>query len=329
MSLRPSLHESTEEISSKRIQALQEVGAKYIARSYATCMSAGPHLPHVLKVEQDNYYREFAKVSPVHVIAPEQSILTTLESFNVKGGPVMIIANHPPYEKTISPSREQVASYLRILGKEDLVEGVKEHLPAVIARRAVISNTLDQILPGFEYQFHVVGAEFYDPPMSTIQQQDGTIIVPYEPKSRGGGGFPTMYIGMRNVFEQSQTHPKPIVVAFPEGGSSRTGIEKLSQFHNGPFSAAQLYATEYGASVVMIPMVMGVRSDLSSVTEILQPFQLRHDKVINPHALALTLSNNMQTEYDHLLGQMGEYFWKGMKYPYGGPGKEEIVKQNQ
>lgn len=328
MSLRPSPHESTEEIASKRIQALKGVAADYIARSYATCMSARFNLPHIHKMAQDKYYYEFAEVAPITVLNPHEGVVENLEIFNARGGNIMIIANHPPFEKTISPTREQVEISLKTLGRKDLIEGMDNHLPAVIARRAVIAKTLEQVFPGLEHQFHVVGAEFYKPPMRTIQEDDGTIIVPYKPKSQGDG-FLMMYGGMRTAFDQSQVHPKPIVVVFPEGGSSRDGIETLSRFHSGPFGVAQSYAMRHNVPVTVIPIVMGVQSDFTSVSKVLPPFQLSPTNPVDVGLFSESQREMMQLEYTRLLSGMGDYYWKGMKYPYGGMPKEQIISAIQ
>lgn len=325
MTLRPVTRESDSEVVSRRIQALKGVAADYIARSYAICKNAASDLPQGLRVAQNDYYRGFAEIAPVTVLTPHEGVAENLLHFDALNNPIMIIANHPPFEKTISPTREQVETSLKTLGREDLIEGMDDHLPAVIARRAVIAKTLDQALSGLEYQFHVVGAEFYKPPMRTIQEDDGTIIVPYIPKSQGDG-FLMMYGGMRTAFDQSQVHPKPIVVVFPEGGSSRDGIETLSRFHSGPFGVAQSYAMRHNVPVTVIPIVMGVRSDFTSVSKVLPPFQLSPTNPVDAGLFSESQREMMQLEYTRLLNRMGSYYWQGMAYPYGGPSKEMITQ---
>ncbi|MBI4973169.1 hypothetical protein HZC27_01005 [Candidatus Roizmanbacteria bacterium] len=276
-------------------------------------------------MEQDKYYREFAEVAPITVLNPHEGVVENLEIFNARGGNIMIIANHPPYEKTISPTREQVEESLRALGRGDLIEGMEDHFPAVIARRAVIAKTLNQVFPELDYQFHVVGAEFYNQPMSTIQQQDETIIVPYTQTSHQGDGYLELYRGMRIAFDPSRVHPKHIVVAFPEGRSSRDGIEKLSRFHSGPFGVAQTYAIRHNVPVTVLPIVMGVRSDFSTVSKMLPPFQLNPANLVETVLFSKTQAEMMQLEYTRLLYKMGSYYWQGMAYPYGGPSKETIT----
>ena len=311
-------------IAQGRIGRLTDATARYIASSYASCVDSPQDLAVRLRAAQQQFFTEFGQIAPVDV----ESLETARDRLARVDfdGPVVIISNHPPFEKAIKPDAAQFQHALNELGRSELVEGTTAHLPGVIARRGVINSILSQLLPGQAFGFSVVGAKFDDPPMSTIQDNDGSIVLPY---GQGGqGGFEALSAGVNRVFDKNRSAQIPVVVAFPEGGNSKTTVEVLAPFHGGIFVASQQYATASGRPVTILPLAMGVRSDFSIGVKVLDPFLLRPD---SPSSTDLqSLHDHMQKEYQSLLHVMPHgWYWKGLEYPYGGPAKSAIVQGKQ
>ncbi|MEK7141152.1 MAG: hypothetical protein AAB800_01245 [Patescibacteria group bacterium] len=201
-----------------------------------------------------------------------------------------------------------------------------ENLPAGIARRAVINQILMTIYPEKHFQYHVVGSK-YRPPLHIVQENDGTIIVPYTEK--GIGGFEMLKNGLHQTLAHNEiTHPRtPVVVTFPEGEQPQI-IEHLKPFHSGVFAAAASVSQEAGVTISILPLVMAVKDDFSVEAKMLTPIQITPPLVQKKAAQEFTasLQIEMQTAYTELLQSFPGYYWRGMTYPFGGISRQKILE---
>jgi hypothetical protein len=315
-----------EEHARVRINALQETAAELFAESLV--LAREKNRQDLFFLAQERYFSSFATIVPVTVEAVDRGI----EAVDPDRQHLIIIANHPPMEKTVSPTADLLLRALRARGRNDIIPTLQNitNLPAGIARRGIIRATLSTILPNTLFRYHVVGAR-YRPPLHVVQKRDGTIIVPYVDKEEKSG-YGMLLEGMAHTMNQHppDTTTKHAIVTFPEGMQPQT-IEVLRPFHSGIFSAIhELRTASY--PIVILPLVMAMRADFSAVTRVLPPITSEHPLSFLPAQQAATqLQTLFQDTYSDMLQSSlgGQYYWRGMKYPFGGLSRNQILGTSQ
>lgn len=316
------------EIANQRKLSLQVAAANLFAESLILCNDQPVDLQDQLILAQEKYFSDFSNTIPVTLHPLSLAVREELKKINTPTQKILLISNHPPYEKAVSPTAKQLIHALNLYGHNEIVSTLQnmENLPAGIARRAVINQVLKTIYPEKHFQYHVVGAK-YRPPLHIVQENDGTIIVPYAEK--GTGGFEMLTNGLRQTLASDEnTYPRiPVVVAFPEGEHPQT-IEQLKPFHSGIFAASASISKEIGISISILPLVIAVKDDFSVYVKILEPIQITPALAQKAIAQEFTISlqKEMQTAYTDLLQSFSGYFWRGMTYPFGGISRQKILE---
>ena len=315
-----------------RIKGIKEAAANYFAVSLCHVADFKDHPGdlnrHLLGAQELFFYR-FSQIVPIRFDVASPQAEDRLRTIDPRSSLLMIISNHLPFEKTASPEVANYDNVLAQMGRVDVADKFRPtHLPAVISRRGVFASIMTQFYSDHNLSYHVIGGEFGFP-LSEIQKNDGSIIVPYGKNQ--AGGFQLLYHGMKHVAQlhaQANKDHFPMIVGFPEGGNPQT-IENLKDFHSGIFAAASQLAAE-GVDIRILPFVMAVDRDFAVNTMLLDPIAVppglagREDS----HQFASAIRANMQEVYTQMLESMGDYFWKGMIYPYGGVTRSQIVAMN-
>lgn len=308
-----------------RIVAVQQACAQLFASSLIACLDESVSLSIDLWSFQEVFFSAFSEVIPVHTnrILEENSQL--IEDALANGISLLILANHPPFEKTVSPSQLQLRDSMRASGRESVVNALQnpDNLPANIVRTAVINAVMRQILPQAHFYYHTVAARRL-PPLDLVQVNDGSIVVPYAGSEPNG--FAMLKNGLSHVFAMDPSH---VVIGYPEGGNPQV-IEELKPFHSGIIAAAAKTLSEE-KSLLIVPIVMAVGSQFQIETDLLRPLPLlsEHGSRESSAALARTLESQFNTAYARLITSMGDqYFWKGMVYPFGGLSRKDFLPKN-
>lgn len=322
-------------IAQQRIGQMRDDLVDLYARSFTHLLDFKDHpdeLTNALLKEQGIFYQK-SQINVPTFLANETVSGNMAEALSGDDyDALIIIANHPPFEKTVVPDVAQYYRYLEEHGRHDVAEAFALkpiHLPAMIARRAAIAQAIQNIVPLEQARFDVVGVAFSEP-LSLIQQHDRSIAVPY---GQGLNGFDVLRQGVRNTAldNRQQGVHQSMILAFPEGKNPPT-IEQFSPFHRGVFAAAgQESASEL--SFKIMPLVMAVASDLSVVVDVLPPFYSlpQHSGKEESLQVAQEMQGTMFAHYQHLLYNVlgGNFYWKGMEYPYGGPSRNQIQNMNR
>lgn len=309
-------------IAQKRIERIQQAAATLFAKSLAISLQSPQDLSEQLWGAQNKFFDQFERAIPIEI-----QTNTSIQIYqNLKPKQLLIIANHPPFEKTVSPTENQFRTTLHKIGQDNIIPHLDnmKNLPAGIARRAIINHVMRTMFPKEKFRYHVVGAR-YRPPLNAIQEVDGTIIVPYADKNHHG--FNMLLDGLRKVYtDQSDAAHNHIAVTFPEGEQPYV-IENLKPFHRGIFVSCRQLIDE-GIPITILPIVMTVQSDFSIITRILEPINDTNltTESINLDTLAFSLQQKYQNIYsDMLQSAQGGYYWHGMTYPFGGISRTDIL----
>lgn len=309
-------------LAKNRIAIIQNAAADLFAYSLSACMEHDPSLTENLWEAQDIFFSKIHSHIPITIDTGSRENIERTRSVDLSQNHLIIIANHPPFEKTVSPTETQFRDALHAIHKHYLVDQIDntKNLPAGIMRRAVIDSIIRSIYPGVQFQHHVVGGR-YRPPLNIVQEHDGTIIVPYANEETNG--FDMLLNGLTRVFRYTHDLRVHTVVTFPEGEQPRV-IEELKPFHTGIFAAAQKLTAEKHIPVTLLPVVMAVAADFSVHSRVLTPIQsILHEQEAH---LASTLQREFQQEYLSMLQSMPDgYYWQGMTYPYGGISRSDIL----
>lgn len=307
----------------RRIADIQRAAADLFADSLIACLDNLPSLSEHLWEAQNTFFSEINSHIPINVDTDSTESIERARAINLSQRHLIVIANHPPFEKTVSPSETQFQDALRRFNKQQLVSQIDnmKNLPAGIMRRAVIHYVMQKIYPHVEFRYHVVGSR-YRPPLNVVQENDGTIIVPYANEETNG--FNMLLNGLNQIYERREDAAHiHVCIAFPEGEQPRV-IEELKPFHAGIFAAAEKLTFEKNIPVTILPIVMTVTADFSIRTRVLSPIQ--PELLWKEKQFASTLQQQFQHVYLHMLQSMPDgYYWQGMMYPFGGLSRSDIL----
>ncbi len=307
----------------RRIADIQRASADLFAKSLIACLENHSSLSEHLWEAQNTFFSEINSHIPINVDTDSTESIKRARAIDLSQHHLIVIANHPPFEKTVSPSETQFQDALRRFNKQQLVGQIDnmKNLPAGIMRRAVINYVMQKIYPHGEFRYHVVGSR-YRPPLNVVQEHDGTIIVPYA--NEEANGFNMLLNGLSQIYERHEnTAHLHVCVTFPEGEQPFV-IEELKPFHTGIFAAAEKLTFERNIPVTILPIVMTVAADFSLHARVLSPIQPEHHWKENQ--LASTLQQQFQQVYLDMLQSMPDgYYWKGMTYPFGGISRNDIL----
>jgi len=314
------------ETAKHRVFYVQTAAADLFAASLVLCSEQPPDLQESLWQAQETFFSRIADEIPVTVQASDETIYA-VRAIEPATQNIILVANHPPFEKTISPTGEQLVLAFKQLDKSNIADSLDNltNLPAGIMRRAVLDRVMHTLYPTLQFRHHVVGSR-YRPPLNVVQEKDGTIIVPYAHEETDG--FSKLLFGMQRVFEQSDDPGhKHVVVAFPEGEQPQT-IETLKKFHSGIFAAQAKFVYEKHLPITMIPVCMAVQKDFSIQTQVKEPIILPPKmEDYNAGIFAASVQDMFQQTYtDMLQSSKDGYYWQGMTYPFGGISRSDILK---
>lgn len=242
---------------------------------------------------------------------------------------IAVVSHHVPIDTEIPVPIDKFQMALHRINKSNLaLEPFPDEIQMVSVHEAVLASVIMHVNPESNFRLAKIQAALSYDPIKSIQENDGSILLPYGESS--SGGVHTIAKGIKDRFTNSR---KTIITGFPDVGRPRPHIDNLMSFRSGIFAATSIVASELEEAITILPIVYGVTSDFTINARVLTPYEIE-PSLYNPdnrtpiQSLTKDIDQEVRTNYSELLYSMPQgYFWEGTPYPYGGKTGQQI-KEN-
>lgn len=300
-------------VGRERLQYMRNVGTEILARSFIALQNNNPEL---ISTHRNTYAEAIEKFLPPISITIDPKVASWLSSCG--SDRIITVVNHLPIQTMFGSTADALTSKVVELGGEDplknIPDNLKDNLPVEMLLQYVPELVINQFLSKPRSSVLVVAK--YHPPLNVIQDASNSILLPWF-RLKEGNGYATLLEGVKSAFS---TESIPLIVCCPEGQQPET-IENLNTYRTGIFSVAEKIASQQKENpLYILPMVLGIDTDLQIHASILPPVDMRTAEFTSREKIqsfAASIQNASQEELHRLQGGIGTYLWRGETNPAG------------